>query len=92
MGGQAANEIPLLPLNETIVEVFSDCPANLLECASNYIQETHRNGAEGICHDQGLTRLRSFSPEWVGTYATGGNAQSCHIVPEPLLVVLVFSS
>jgi hypothetical protein len=40
-----ANEIPPLPLNKTVVEVFADFLAYLLECASSYIQDTHANGA-----------------------------------------------
>jgi len=37
--------IPPLPLNKTVVEVFADFLAYLLECASSFIQETHANGA-----------------------------------------------
>ena len=44
-GNQVANEIPPLPLNKTIVEVFADFLSYLLECASRYIQETHASGA-----------------------------------------------
>ena len=40
-----ANVIPL-PLNKTGVEVFADFIAYLLECASSYIQDTHKNGAD----------------------------------------------
>ena len=35
-----------LPLNKTVVEVFADFLAYLLECASNYIQERHLNGID----------------------------------------------
>ena len=38
--------IPPLPPNKTVVEVFADFLAYLLECASNFIQETHANGAD----------------------------------------------
>jgi hypothetical protein len=44
-GKQLADGIPPLPLNKTVVEVFADFLAYLLECASSYIQETHANGA-----------------------------------------------
>ena len=39
------DEIPPLPPNKTVVEVFADFLAYLLECASSFIQETHANGA-----------------------------------------------
>jgi len=39
------DRIPPLPLNKTVVEVLADFLAYLLECASNFIQETHLNGA-----------------------------------------------
>ena len=44
--GQLTDEIPPLPLNKTVVEVFADFLAYLLECASSFIQETHANGAD----------------------------------------------
>ena len=37
-------KIPPLPLNKTVVDVFADFLAYLLECASSFIQETHANG------------------------------------------------
>jgi len=46
VGRQVTNEIPPLPLNKTVVEVFADFMAYLLECASSYIQDTHANGAD----------------------------------------------
>jgi len=45
-GRQVANEIPPLPLNKTVVEVFADFLAYLLEYASSYIQDTHLHGAD----------------------------------------------
>ena len=42
---QLTDRIPPLPLNKTVVEVFADFLAYLLECASSFIQETHTNGA-----------------------------------------------
>ena len=40
------DKISPLPLNKTVVEVFADFLAYLLECASSFIQETHANGAD----------------------------------------------
>jgi len=45
-GKQLGDEIPPLPLNKTVVEVFADFLAYLLECTSSFIQETHANGAD----------------------------------------------
>jgi hypothetical protein len=39
-------EISPLPLKKTVVEIFADFLAYLLECASSFIQETHANGAD----------------------------------------------
>jgi hypothetical protein len=38
------DNIPPLPLDKTIVQVFADFLKYLLECASNYIQESEVNG------------------------------------------------
>jgi len=40
-----ADKIPPLPLNKTVVDVFADFLAYLLQCASSFIQEAHANGA-----------------------------------------------
>jgi phenylpropionate dioxygenase-like ring-hydroxylating dioxygenase large terminal subunit len=40
------DKIPQLPLNKTVVEVFADFLAYLLDCASSFIQETHANGTD----------------------------------------------
>ncbi|KAF9047806.1 hypothetical protein BJ165DRAFT_1403442 [Panaeolus papilionaceus] len=45
-GRTVTNEIPPLPLNKTVNEVFADFLRYLLECASSYIQSTHANGAD----------------------------------------------
>ena len=45
-GKQLRDEIPPLPSNKTVVEVFADFLAYLLECASSFIQETHENGED----------------------------------------------
>ncbi|KAF8161579.1 hypothetical protein B0H34DRAFT_701592 [Crassisporium funariophilum] len=44
-GKHVANDIPPLPLNKTVVDVFADFLRYLLECAASYIQDTHANGA-----------------------------------------------
>ncbi|KAF8181785.1 hypothetical protein BJ912DRAFT_882045 [Pholiota molesta] len=43
-GKEVGDDIPPLPLNKTVVEVFADFLAYLFECASSYIQEAHPNG------------------------------------------------
>ena len=43
-GRQVADNIPPLPLNKTVLDVFADFLAYLLECASSFIQDTHANG------------------------------------------------
>ncbi|KAF8805181.1 hypothetical protein BYT27DRAFT_7192862 [Phlegmacium glaucopus] len=45
-GRSVSDDIPPLPLNKTVVEVFADFLKYLLECASSYIQETHVNGTD----------------------------------------------
>ena len=45
-GRQLTDKIPPLPPNKTVVEVFADFLAYLLECASSFIQETHANGSQ----------------------------------------------
>ena len=45
-GPSVADELPPLPLNKTVVEVFADFLRYLLECASSYIQDTHANGPD----------------------------------------------
>ena len=39
-------ELPPLPLNKSVVEVFADYFKYLFDCASEYIQDTHANGRE----------------------------------------------
>jgi hypothetical protein len=41
-----ADELPPLPLNKTVVEVFADFLRYLLKCVSSYIQEIHANGPD----------------------------------------------
>jgi hypothetical protein len=45
-GRGVGSELPSLPLNKTVVEVFGDFLRYLLECASSYIQDTHANGPD----------------------------------------------
>ena len=45
-GRSVGDELPPLPLNKTVVEVFADFLRYLLECASSYIQDTHANGPD----------------------------------------------
>ena len=45
-GRNIGDELPPLPLNKTVVEVFGDFLRYLLECASSCIQDTHANGAD----------------------------------------------
>lgn len=45
-GRTVGSDIPPLPLNKTVVEVFADFLKYLLECASSYIQDTHANGPD----------------------------------------------
>jgi len=40
------DDLPPLPLNKTVVEVFADFLGYLLQCASSYIQDTHVNGRD----------------------------------------------
>jgi len=40
------DQIPPLPLNKTVVDVFSDFLQYLLQCSSTYIQDTHANGGD----------------------------------------------
>ena len=39
-------ELPPLPLNKSVVEVFADYFKYLFNCASEYIQDTHANGRD----------------------------------------------
>jgi hypothetical protein len=41
-----SGDIPPLPLDKTVVEVFADLLRYLLECSSSYIQDTHANGPD----------------------------------------------
>jgi len=45
-GRTVSGDIPPLPLNKIVVEVFADFLKYLLECASAYIQDTHVNGID----------------------------------------------
>ncbi|KDR69814.1 hypothetical protein GALMADRAFT_255630 [Galerina marginata CBS 339.88] len=43
-GKNIHQNIPPLPPNKTVVDVFADFLRYMLECASSYIQDTHANG------------------------------------------------
>ena len=45
-GRSVGDEIPPLPLDKTVVEVFADFLRYLFECASSYIQDTHASGPD----------------------------------------------
>jgi hypothetical protein len=45
-GREVSNDIPPLPPNKTVVEVFADFLAYLLECASSFIKDTYANGVD----------------------------------------------
>ena len=45
-GRSVSSDLPPLPLNKTVAEVFGDFLRYLLECASIYIQDTHANGPD----------------------------------------------
>jgi hypothetical protein len=45
-GRSIGSQLPPLPLNKTVVEVFGDFLRYLFECASSYIQDTHANGPD----------------------------------------------
>ena len=45
-GRSVGDELPPLPLDKTVVEVFADFLRYLFECASSYIQDTHANGLD----------------------------------------------
>ena len=45
-GRSVSSELPPLPPDKTVVEVFGDFLRYLFECASSYIQDTHANGPD----------------------------------------------
>ena len=44
VGRNINSQIPPLPPNKTVVQVFADFLSYMLKCASSYIQDTHANG------------------------------------------------
>ena len=67
-GRHVTNEIPPLPLNKTVVEVFADFLRYLLECASSYIQDTHANGPDlWISVQDQIDFVLSHPNGWEGT-------------------------
>ena len=43
---RVANEVPPLPLNKTVIEVFGDFIRYLMECTVAYIRDTHPNSTQ----------------------------------------------
>ncbi|KAF9524963.1 hypothetical protein CPB83DRAFT_944651 [Crepidotus variabilis] len=43
-GKAVGNDIPALPLNKSVIDVFADFLAYLFVCAETYIKDTHANG------------------------------------------------
>ena len=41
-----ANEVPPLPLNKTVIEVFGDFIRYMMDCTAAYIRNTHPNSAQ----------------------------------------------
>ncbi|KAF9476870.1 hypothetical protein BDN70DRAFT_881863 [Pholiota conissans] len=67
-GREVSNDIPPLPLNKTVVEVFADFLAYLFECASSYIQDTHANGVDLWASVKGqIDFVLSHPNGWEGT-------------------------
>ena len=94
-GEQVADNIPPLPLNKTVVDVFADFFAYLLECAANFIQDTLANGAA-------LWESVKDQPDFVLSHPNGweGPQQAemrkaallVKLIPDPQLVMLIFLS
>ena len=66
-----SDELPPLPLNKTVVEVFADFLRYLLECTSSYIRDTHANGPDlwnSVKSD--IDFVFSHSNGWEGTQQT----------------------
>ncbi|PPR01388.1 hypothetical protein CVT24_006226 [Panaeolus cyanescens] len=67
-GRGVTSEIPPLPLNKTVNEVFADFLRYLLECASAYIQSTNANGADLWTSVKGqIDFVLSHPNGWEGT-------------------------
>ncbi|KAF8161525.1 hypothetical protein B0H34DRAFT_781971 [Crassisporium funariophilum] len=62
------SQIPALPANKSVVQVFADFLSYLLSCVSAYIQDTHSNGPDmwaSVEHD--LVYVLSHPNGWEGT-------------------------
>jgi len=67
-GKNVSKDIPSLPLNKSVVDVFSDFLRYLFLCAENYIKDTHANGPvfwESVKNDIDL--VLSHPNGWEGT-------------------------
>jgi hypothetical protein len=67
-GREVSNDIPPLPPNKTVVDVFADFLAYLFECASSYIKVTHAHGVDlwASVKDQ-IDFILSHPNGWEGT-------------------------
>ena len=60
-------KIPPLPLNKTVVEVFSDFLKYMLFCAKEYIRTTHSNGPQLLATLESETQFVLSHPNgWEG--------------------------
>ncbi|KAH9485815.1 Heat shock 70 kDa protein 12B [Psilocybe cubensis] len=67
-GKHVSGDIPPLPLNMGVVEVFADFLKYLFECASSYIQDTHANGVNLWASVSGhIDFVLSHPNGWEGT-------------------------
>ena len=93
-GKQLRDEIPL-PSNKTVVEVFADFLAYLLECASSFIQETHANGVDlwVSVRDQ-IDFVLSHPNGWEGAQQAQMRqaAVLANFIPDTMSAMLVFHS
>jgi hypothetical protein len=67
-GKNVTKDIPALPLNKDVVDVFADFLAYLFDCAADYIKETHGTGPafwESIRND--IDFVLSHPNGWEGT-------------------------
>ena len=66
-GKQLHPNIPPLPPNKTVVDVFADFLRYLFACAASYIQDTHPNGHElWNSHSNGIHFVLSHPNGWEG--------------------------
>jgi hypothetical protein len=65
---QKQPQLPPLPLNKSVVEVFADYVKYLFNCASQYIQDTHANGPNlWLAVKDDIAFILSHPNGWEGT-------------------------